>query len=155
MRRALPADAPAIERLIVPVFEATIAPTLGDDGRKSFRAFVTADAIAGRLAGGNVALLVEGEGDGPPIAYGERDGAHIRLMFVALDRQGRGDSRRLPTGLLDGVETPAVTLNASDYARPRYEALGFVATGPRTVVDGIVKTPMMKPLKGVREGEAP
>ncbi|MBP5856162.1 GNAT family N-acetyltransferase [Marivibrio halodurans] len=148
MRRATPKDARAIERLIRPVFEAQVAPTLEETGRRTFRAFVTAPALAGRLSAGSPAFLVEGS-DGRPVAYGERDGAHIRLMFVALDRQGNGVSRLLLEALIADVEAPAVTLNSSDFARARYESLGFTATGPRTMVNGIVHTPMMKPLDGM------
>ena len=155
MRPALPDDAPAIERLILPVFEETIAATFDEDGRKTFRAFVSADAVAGRLRGGNVAFLIPHDGRRTPVAYGERDGAHIRLMFVAMDRQGQGLSRRLLTALLAGLEAPFVTLHSSDFARARYEALGFVATGPRTVVNGIVHTPMTKTLKPTQEGDRP
>ncbi|WP_350049155.1 GNAT family N-acetyltransferase [Marivibrio sp.] len=79
-----------------------------------------------------------------PVAYAERDGGHIRLMVVAGDRQGRGLSRRLPAGLPDGFEGEAATLSASDFALPRYRALGFVATGPRTCFNGVVHTPMRK-----------
>lgn len=148
MRRATPEDARAIERLIRPVFEARIAPTLEETGRRTFRAFVAAPALAARLAGGGVAFLIA-DAHGLPVAYGERDGGHIRLMFVALDRQGEGLSRRLLEALVADVAAPAVTLNSSDFARPRYEALGFAATGPRTMVNGVVHTPMMKPLDGM------
>lgn len=145
MRAAGSRDAPALERLIVPIFDATIAPTLEEKGREIFRAFVSSEALAGRLAAGNPAVLIEEvQGDGTPIAYAERDGGHIRLMFVALDRQGQGLSRRLLAGLLDGFDGDAVTLRSSDFARPRYEALGFTATGPRAIVNGIVHTPMRK-----------
>jgi len=146
MRPASSADAPAIERLIVPVYEAAIAPTLGEEGRTIFRAFVSAGAVAERLATGNAAVLIDEEGIGGPVAYAERDGGHIRLMFVAANRQGRGLSRQLLAGLLDGFGGGAVTLRASDFAVPRYRALGFVATGPRTCFNGIVHTPMRKAL---------
>ncbi|MCR9222224.1 MAG: GNAT family N-acetyltransferase [Alphaproteobacteria bacterium] len=140
-RPARLADAPAVSALLGPLFERHIAPTFPEErGRALFRAFVEAEAVATRLSAGAVAFLIE-DASGAA-AYGERDGAHIRLLFVRDDRQGQGLSRRLLAALIEGVDATAVTLNASDYARPRYRRLGFVETGPRGIEAGVVQTPM-------------
>lgn len=143
LRPARPADAPAVGALLRPLFERHIAPTFpAEEGRARFRAFVAAEAVASRLTAGAVAFLIE-DALGAA-AYGERDGTHIRLLFVRDDRQGEGLSRRLLAALIEGVEGPAVTLNASDYARPRYRRLGFAETGPRRIEAGVVQTPMRR-----------
>ncbi len=140
IRAATVADAKAVEALILPLFEQSIAPSFTEEGRKVFRAFAAADALASRLRGGNLGLVLE---DAAGIAaYGERDGDHIRLLFVRADRQGEGLSRTVLDALTDGLAAERVTLNASDYALARYRRLGFVPTGPRTIVDGIAFTPM-------------
>ncbi len=143
-RPARPADAAAVSRLVTATFDDQIASAYDETGRKTFRALVTADAIADRLAAGSVGVVLRETRQ--PVAYGERDGRHIRLLFVRRDRQGRGLSRRLLDALLDGLDgavaARSVTLNASDFALPRYRALGFVPTGPRTKRNGLHYTPM-------------
>ena len=41
-----------------------------------------------------------------------------------------------------GGNTTGFTVNASLYALPLYERLGFVATGPKVEMDGIAFVPM-------------
>lgn len=69
-------------------------------------------------------------------------GAHISLFFVeeAYHRQGVG--RQLFTAALADAQGMAITVNSSPYAVGVYRRLGFIATKPEQVTNGIRYTPM-------------
>jgi ribosomal protein S18 acetylase RimI-like enzyme len=151
--RASPADAAAIARLIEPGFARFIAPTLGDVGRVAFRLYVTEKALRGRLEQGAVAWCALHEATA--VGYAElrgRDGRpdgidHLTLLFTAVAHQGRGIARclmRTLTAHLLAADPPVaeLTVNASAYALPIYQRLGFCPTADAGELDGIVATPM-------------
>lgn len=156
VRAPLPSDLPSVASLIAAGFETYVAPGYGEGGRDGFRAYVTAVAIARRLARGAVALVaVEGGPDGVVVGYGElrdRDHAlggvdHLTLLFTAPDRLRRGIGGRLLDALVDAAleRRPGLdflTVNASSYAIPAYERLGFTATGSSATRNGMISTPM-------------
>lgn len=69
-------------------------------------------------------------------------GARITLFFVeeAYHRQGVG--RKLFTAALADARGSVITVNASPYAVEIYRRLGFIATKPEQVTNGIRYTPM-------------
>ena len=153
VRRAAPADAAAIARLIEPGFARFIAPTLGDVGRVAFRLYVTEKALRTRLEQGAVAWCAMHEATA--VGYAElgcRDGRpdgidHLTLLFTAVEHQGRGIARclmRTVTAHLLAADPPVgdLTVNASAYALPLYARLGFHPTAAKGELDGIVATPM-------------
>jgi GNAT superfamily N-acetyltransferase len=156
IRRASVADAGAAARLIEPAFVRFIAPTLSTVGRVAFRLYVTEKALRARLKGGAVAWCAVDVGSDVLAGYAElggRDGTpggidHLTLLFTALDRQGQGVARRLlaaATAHLGTAEPPVrqLTVNASAFALPIYERLGFVRSAANTEEGGIVATPML------------
>lgn len=140
-------------RLIEPGFARFIAPTLGPVGQVAFRLYVTEKALRQRLGQGAVAwCAIEAA---TVVGFAElrgRDGRpdgidHLTLLFTAVEQQGRGIARRLletVTAHLAAADPPvaALTVNASAYALPVYERLGFRPTGEAGEADGIVATPM-------------
>lgn len=158
IRRAVTADAGAVARLIEPAFVRFIAPTLSTVGQVAFRLYVTNKALRARLGEGAVAWCAVdagGAGDDELVGYAELQGGngdpdgidHLTLLFTAVDHQGRGIARRLlaaVTGHLSTADPPVtrLTVNASAYAFPIYERLGFVRVSADTEENGIVATPM-------------
>jgi GNAT superfamily N-acetyltransferase len=151
--RAEPADARKIARLIEPGFARFIAPTLSLVGQVAFRMYVTEKALRERLQQGAVAWCAIEAGD--YLGYAElrgRDGRpngidHLTLLFTSVEHQGRGIARRLletATVHLRSADPPVdeLTVNASAFALPVYERLGFVPTAAASEFDGIVATPM-------------
>jgi len=167
IRRAIVTDAGAVARLIEPAFARYIAPTLATVGRVAFRLYVTEKALRARLGGGAVAWCAVDAGSDALAGYAElggRDGApggidHLTLLFTALDRQGQGVARRLlatATTHLGTAEPPVrqLTVNASAFALPIYERLGFVRSAANTEEGGIVATPMLYDLGPPRRSAA-
>jgi GNAT superfamily N-acetyltransferase len=164
VRRATIADAAAVARLIEPGFVRHIAPTLSIVGRVAFRMYVTEKALRARLGAGAVAWCAvaaasaghsDSDDQGAIVGYAElrgSDGAaggidHLSLLFSAVTRHRQGIARQL----LDTIvrhrrsTTPGagrLTVNASAFALPIYERLGFVRSAADTEEGGIVATPM-------------
>jgi len=144
VRRANTEDCPRIAELVEAGFAAAIAPHYGAEGCRTFRRFATADAIAARLAAGNVAWVAVR--DCGIVAYVEMDGDHMRMMFVDPRHQGRGFGRTLIQRALEGRDGRTVTVNSAPDADAFYRHMGFRPTGPRQESTGIVFTPMARRL---------
>jgi GNAT superfamily N-acetyltransferase len=151
-----------VARLIEAGFAASIAPGYDAVGRVAFRMYAHERAIQARLTGGALGLVAEAAGE--VVGYAELQGAgralrgrdHLSLLFVAPDRQRQGVARRLLAGAVARLRLlrdtpPALTVNAAPGALPAYRRLGFVATGPEAVIDGIRAVPMRLPLAGSAE----
>jgi GNAT superfamily N-acetyltransferase len=155
VRRAEVADARAVARLIEPAFVRFIAPSLSTVGQVAFRLYVTDKALRARLRDGAVAWCAVSRDDAELRGYAELRGSdgstggsdHLTLLFTGVEHQGRGIARRLlevAVTHLRLAEPPveALTVNASAYALPIYERLGFVRTSDAAEFDGIAATPM-------------
>ena len=70
------------------------------------------------------------------------EGTHIALFFVDSDFQGKGVGRSLFQTVLDHGGSNHMTVNASPYAVPIYQKLGFIETDTEKVVSGLRFTPM-------------
>lgn len=143
VRRAVPADARPAARMIDASFSRFVAPSLDVATRVAIRLFMTERALRERLEKGAVAwcvLVPGGEGEAAAMAgYAELRGRrdelgqgkdHLSLLFTAVDRQGQGMARRLMAAVdrhLLAASPPIRTLsvNASAFAVPAYERLGF------------------------------
>lgn len=143
--------------MIEPGFARFVAPQLGLAGQVAFRMYVTERALRERLGDGAVAWCAESVGCEPTlVGYAELRGPagrapgtlHLTLLFTHVDWHRHGIARRLlgaVTGHLLAADPPArqLTVNASAYATPIYERLGFVIDGEDTAAeDGILASPM-------------
>lgn len=68
-------------------------------------------------------------------------GKHIAWLFVDGNYHHQGIGKQL----LGVVRTEKMTVNATPYAVPVYERLGFAAASPEQVVNGLRFTPMELP----------
>jgi GNAT superfamily N-acetyltransferase len=151
-----------VARLIEAGFARSIAPDYDAAGRVAFRMYAHARAIHARLVEGALGLVAEAAG--AIVGYAELQGAgrvlagrdHLSLLFVAPEWQRQGVARRLLAGAVARLRLlrdppPALTVNAAPGALPAYRRLGFVATGPEAVIDGVRAVPMRLPLGGSAE----
>lgn len=72
-----------------------------------------------------------------------KEKSHISLFFVRREFQRQGIGRAIFTAYLAQSAAPHITVNSSPYAVPIYERLGFSATAPEQLTDGIRYTPMV------------
>ncbi|UOD28702.1 GNAT family N-acetyltransferase [Massilia violaceinigra] len=78
-----------------------------------------------------------------------RERQHLYHMFVAKKFHGRGIARALwgvarRQAIVAGGDG-SFTVNASNYALPVYEAMGFERTAPMQCVNGLYFNPMKRP----------
>jgi len=99
-------------------------------------------AIAAHIAAGMVYHVAVAE-HGIAGFIGVRNRSHIYHMFVARPFQRRGVARALWQAARQASGHAGVfTVNASNYAVPVYEAMGFVRTMPMQSRNGIAFNPM-------------
>lgn len=150
IRKLEAADCIAASRLINVVAETYVAPDFSAQGMRHFLAYVRPSALYERLEAG--ALLLGTFADEQLIAVLEiRDGSHISLLFTASEWHGRGLAKKLLQKALDQITATygmpkALTVNASPYAVPIYQKLGFAICGQEDIRNGVRFIPMIKTL---------
>lgn len=142
IRPAAPEDAEAISALVI-----DLLPYLVDDpASPEITDFVTALAPAAtreRLASPRFRYYLAERGGALLGLAALRDGTHLYHLFVCADAHRQGVGRALWAHVLAIVDVPAVTVNASLFAVPAYERMGFRATDAEQSVDGLVFVPMV------------
>lgn len=145
IRLATIADAPAISTLVTALAREFVLPEQWPATRPKLLAWLSADAVAGRIALGHRHHVAERDGAIVGVV-GTRDDCHLHLLFVDTRYQRRGIARDLwrvaHDACADAGGTGRITVNASGYAVPAYLRLGFEQLGPRERRDGILTTPM-------------
>ncbi len=145
----------AVSDLIIRVFDEFIAGGYSQEGVQEFLSYVTPEALAKRAQENHFAL-VAAVGNRIVGVIEVRACDHISLLFVDKAFQGRGISRALLKQALarcieGNPELHEVSVNASPYAVPIYERLGFRTTEPEQTIHGIRFTPMiLEEVKGQR-----
>ena len=142
IRAATEDDIDAISELLTGLAERFITPDYTTAGRRHLLAEYSSASIRDHMRDGVVFMLAEHE-DRVVGVVGIGHRRHLWALFTAADYQRRGIARRLwkaATGT--GIEHP-FTVNASRYAVPVYERLGFVAVGPEKISNGVIFQPMV------------
>jgi GNAT superfamily N-acetyltransferase len=140
-------EACEVSDLVQSQFRKYIAHTYKPQGVEEFLMFTTPDRILERKRAGQIILMAECGGSIVGVIT-IRNGSHISLMFVhdTFHRQGIGSELIRRATKKMKMADPGVcltTVNASPYAVPFYEQLGFKATGPQRFKKGMLITPMM------------
>ncbi len=132
----------AIECLIVGAFSKSIADSYDDEGQTTFLAHVDAKVMAARVASGHLARV--GLLGGRPVGYVEaRPDGHLALLFVDVGFQTRGLGRQLFEAVRIAGGWHWMTVDAAPVSAHIYAALGFKATGPEVISQGITTVPML------------
>ncbi len=138
-------DVPAVARLLNQLARKFIVHESTPEGAATFLRENDEEAIHRYIALGHVYHVAEADGE---IAgfISVRDCTHVFHMFVGAQWQGQGVARRLwevaRSGAVERGGSGAFTVNASNFAVPVYEAMGFVRTAPTQCVKGLYFNPM-------------
>jgi ribosomal protein S18 acetylase RimI-like enzyme len=139
------ADIPAAARLFSDLAREFIVHELSREGAATFLRENDEEGLRGYVARGHVyhVALVDGELAG---FVAVRDLTHLFHLFVARRWHRHGIARALWNVARDAAferGNPGwFTVNASNYALPVYEALGFVRTAPMQCGKGVYYNPM-------------
>ncbi len=142
IRPATAADHTAISALLLPLVDKFIAPDCTPEGSALLRESMQPEAILAYLhADYRYWLAEDNQGLAGVIAVKGQN--HLYHLFVAERAQGQGLARKLWASLLANCpEQDEFTVNASLYALPMYQHLGFVAEQGQRERMGIVDVPM-------------
>jgi len=130
--------------LAAAVFDECVAPLYGDEGRRGFLTFAQPAALLRRRTDGYVTWVAA---EGPRLVgmLHVRDSSHLSMLFVERARQGAGIARQLfETALARFVLVGPLTVNSSPNAVGFYARVGFRATGPEQIKNGIRFVPMRR-----------
>jgi ribosomal protein S18 acetylase RimI-like enzyme len=139
-------EAQTVSDLARRVFDAFVGHEFTGEGVASYAEYVDARALQERQASEHFTLVafIEDQLAGM-IEF--RHNRHLSMLFVDPSFHRKGVARRLYDAALERLlcGDPAldeITVNASRYAVPVYEKLGFTATGEERTVNGIIFVPM-------------
>ena len=138
-------DVPAVARLLNALSREFIVHESTPEGAATFLRENDEEAIRGYIGMGHVYHVAEIDGRiAGFIAVRERK--HLFHMFVGVQWQRRGVGRKLwyvaRAAAIEGGGSGSFTVNASNFAVPMYEAMGFVRTAPMQCVKGLYFNPM-------------
>ena len=154
-----PDEVVAVSDLAQRTFDAFVGPDFTEEGVTAYSTYAAPPALRARQTSDHFTLvaLVDGELAGM-IEF--RRNEHLSMLFVDPAFHRRGVARRLyeeavARVLRDNPVVDEVTVNASRYAVPAYEKLGFSVTGQEQTVNGIIFVPMAAALTPPPEDPAP
>jgi GNAT superfamily N-acetyltransferase len=153
-------DAPQISALISGVARYFTLHPQGL-GAEAFLVSMTADAIAGYIRDEGFHYLVARDRDGVMAgAAALRHDNHLFHLFVSPAWQRQGVATQLWREVLryakqQGREGRPFAVNATPYAVPFYERMGFKVSGARVETRGIAFIPMSREADGVDVGACP
>lgn len=139
--------------LVNRVFSEFVAPEYGQQGRETFENYlkVKDQELARDMESGHKKMWACYR-DGQIVGViSIREPAHISLLFVHKQHQHQGIAKQLFQVALEDTlqrrpDTDKITVNSSPYAVDAYAHLGFIQTGDQQEADGIIFTPMMRPI---------
>lgn len=150
-RLMTPKDARPVSQMVITVFEKFVGPDFSPMGRAEFIQYAQPNAIAQRIQLNHFAILAIAAHRDIVGLIEARNLSHLSWLFVAEAFQGQGIARILFEKLLAELRDrnpnlSVLTVHASRYALPIYEKFGFKATAQEQNYQGIIYTPMERPL---------
>jgi GNAT superfamily N-acetyltransferase len=137
-------DAGRISALLTALTEEFIAGDFSTEGREHLMSEFSVAAMAGRLASADYRFHVA-EANGELVGVvALRGNSHLYLLFVSKSWHRKGLARRL-WGVARQAAPAGIgrfTVNASRYAVPAYERLGFRMAGAMIERSGVRAQPM-------------
>lgn len=143
-----PGEAGRVCEMIARSAARYLAPDYTPEGLREFLLFASPAEMAARNRTSCWTLLAVEAGEVAGALEMCRQDGHITLLFVAPEFVRRGIGRALVAraaaiSRFRRANLEAITVNASPYGLPFYEAAGFVATGGEQEKMGIRFTPMV------------
>lgn len=138
-------DIPVVARLLNVLAREFIVHESTPEGRSTFLRENDAEGIRRYIGMGHVYQVAESDGEiAGFIAVRERK--HLFHMFVGVKWQRQGLGRKLwevaRDAAIEAGGSGSFTVNASNFAVPVYESMGFVRTAPMQCMKGLYFNPM-------------
>jgi ribosomal protein S18 acetylase RimI-like enzyme len=152
-----PTDILNVSELIARVYNEFVASEHSSEGIKEFYRYIQPSEFLARQENNHFALISVIQNNIVGIIE-VRDYNHISLLFVAPEYQRRGIAKALFHKALQICQTNEprlfrISVNASLYAVPIYEKLGFRGIGEKQVINGISFVPMVLHLSKLKSAK--
>jgi GNAT superfamily N-acetyltransferase len=144
VREATSDDAARISELLIGLAEEFIVGEFSAEGRRHLLSHLGVAEMAVRLASEDYRFQVAERETALIGVVGVRGRTHLQYLFVSKLHQRAGLARRLWDLAREqsGNASGRFTVNASSYAVPAYQRLGFASVGGRLEKDGVRFQPM-------------
>ena len=158
IRRATAEDAVAISKVLRASAEAKLSHEFTDEGAKLFQQLSSPKAQAEMIDSERFIYWVAESEASILGLLSVSNKTHVFHFFVHPDELGKGIGRKLWQGYVDFLleqhsfnELVKITVNASGFAVPIYNHLGFVIDKPQFLKQGLYITPMSQYLWCLQE----
>jgi GNAT superfamily N-acetyltransferase len=147
IRDATVEDARRISALLTELAEEFIVRDFATEGRTHLLAHFSVSEMEARLRSSEYRFKIAEDGAALVGIAAVRAATHLQYLFVAKSHHRAGLARRLWTAarreaIQAGNADAGFTVNASAYAVPAYERLGFRCVGPVKEANGVRFQPM-------------
>jgi ribosomal protein S18 acetylase RimI-like enzyme len=149
IRRASIEDAQAISQLLLASADQFFSEDFSAAGLARFKADFATDQLRERLQSEDYWYLVAEDTAAIVGVCAIRGNSHLYNLFTCANHHRKGLARSLWECAVQKMKSNGVidvTVNASNYAIPAYERLGFKRVGPTQEVGGVVFNPMISRL---------
>lgn len=142
IRKLAKTEYPQAIELSLAVFTECGKADYDEEGLETFKSFIGNEQLMDELTIYGAFCNNELVG----IMGSKNEGKHISLFFIKPIYHRRGIGRKLfdYAYTLNGLSTTEITVNASTYAVPFYESLGFQPIGDAQCYHGLTSIPMKK-----------
>jgi len=143
IRPARPEDVRPAHDFAQMIFEEYVLPDFDPPASERLRIHMDSEEQMLAYREGRQAMFVALVGDRIVGMACERDGCHIRKLYVDGAYHRRGIATRLMDAIIHSMGAPRITINSSRFALRFYEKYGFKPTDAEQNKDGFVFTPMV------------
>ncbi|MDY6795099.1 MAG: GNAT family N-acetyltransferase [Actinomycetota bacterium] len=153
IQEMLDGEEKTVSKLVEKVFDEFVAPDYAPEGAVEFKRYIGPEALINRMRDDQSFILTAKDAGKIVGVIAIRGGPHILLLFVHKDHHRLGIARALfsaakERSLEKSPDLERITVNSSPFAISVYESLGFEATQPELVINGIRHTPMACDITG-------
>jgi len=141
-------DVKAVSATCMASFLQSVADTLSQEGVSTFSNIAATNAFLDRMKGDNLILVADNNGKIEGVIE-LKEGRHVAMLFISIERQKKGIGRKLLSSALNYAKVETVTVSASLSSVPAYEKYGFKCKGEAGESAGLVYQPMEIKLKAM------
>ncbi|MEY8240947.1 MAG: GNAT family N-acetyltransferase [Cycloclasticus sp.] len=141
VRKIKSTDLSCASSVCIDSFMGTVAPTLQEDGIKTFHDIASIASLESRMGADNEMLVYED--NDKVIGFIElKEDRHIAMLFVSPRHQRKGVGKSLISEILSDTKNNTITVSASLTSVSAYLGYGFECTGEVSESAGLTYQPM-------------
>jgi len=134
-------DLRSVSSICIDAFMGAVAPTLEEEGIKTFQSIASISSLESRMEADNEMLVYEENHQ--VVGFLElKEGRHIAMLFVSPNSQKNGVGKSLISEILTYAKNDVITVSASLTSVPAYLHYGFEYAGDAAESSGLKYQPM-------------